>query len=240
MRKGCRLPDDRERSDAERPPKGDGLRKDLAAGSGGEHRAGSRCESQGGPEREDGRLLFRANRKRSDQKTWRLRSSTIAACGTRRVTRCSICSNASVAIGTSRTLGPAMQTAYRRIMAPENDPQRIVDPLDLYRQGAPGGPLTMSGVGRLKGVLEAVRKSTDDAAVNRVKSSMLSYANEKLTYTIPGVPGVLARQARPEGHDAIQQRVRAPDLRLPTTLISRPGTIRGTRTRRLRKRMSTR
>ena len=98
-----------------------------------------------------------------------------------------------------KNYGNGYADAYRRIMLPENDEARIVNPLDLYRLGAPGGNLTMSGVSRLKGVLEAVRNDTNDATVARVVSSMHAYASERMTYTIPGIPGLTADKRDPKG-----------------------------------------
>lgn len=84
--------------------------------------------------------------------------------------------------------GPGFSDIYRRVAAPAGDPSRISDPGDVLRMAAldDGGggraPLTYAGAQELLKVMKENTQSTDDAAVNTTKSSLMDYAKSKLSF----------------------------------------------------------
>lgn len=78
--------------------------------------------------------------------------------------------------------GPAYYDAYKRIVLPPDDPDRINDVNDILKLGGPEGRLTPAGADRLVKVLNTSRKDPDQAAVNTTKSSLMQYERSKLTF----------------------------------------------------------
>jgi hypothetical protein len=89
--------------------------------------------------------------------------------------------------------GKAYADTYKRIFLPPDDPNRINDVNDILKLGIPGqdNGLTPRGVAELGKVFMASRKDPDQTAVNQVKSSLINYAKQKLSFDqetlFPGV-----------------------------------------------------
>jgi len=94
-------------------------------------------------------------------------------------------------IESTAAFGPGYADAFRRIVAPAGDPEKINDTASLLHMAGPGGSLTTTGYNRLKSVLQDSRRSVETSGVNTTKSAMLNYARQRLvvdeTMSIPGM-----------------------------------------------------
>lgn len=99
------------------------------------------------------------------------------------------------AAGASAVYGSGFGSAYQQVTAPAGDPSRIADAGTILRRAGPGGDLTLAGAEKLITVMGQNAKSVDDASVNAIKSSLMSYARSKIsndTSGLPQIPGVPA------------------------------------------------
>jgi hypothetical protein len=78
--------------------------------------------------------------------------------------------------------GDSYSELYKRILLPAGDPQRINDANQLLVAASPGGGLTPRGADRLMKVFAASRKDPDQTSVNQTKSSLMTYAKNKLSF----------------------------------------------------------
>ena len=85
-------------------------------------------------------------------------------------------------IESTAAFGPGYADAFRRIVAPAGDPEKINDTASLLHMAGPGGSLTTTGYNRLKSVLQDSRRSVETAGVNTTKSALLNYAKQSLTF----------------------------------------------------------
>jgi GH24 family phage-related lysozyme (muramidase) len=80
------------------------------------------------------------------------------------------------------SFGPGYSDAYKRILLPSGDPQRISDPIDILKRGAEGGDLTFAGTQKLMTVMKEAEKSVDGYGLQQSKSSLIQYAKSKLSF----------------------------------------------------------
>jgi hypothetical protein len=85
-------------------------------------------------------------------------------------------------IESTAAFGPGYADAFRRIVAPAGDPEKINDTASLLHMAGPGGSLTTTGYNRLKSVLQDSRRSVETSGVNTTKSALLNYAKQSLTF----------------------------------------------------------
>jgi hypothetical protein len=95
-------------------------------------------------------------------------------------------------VNATASYGTGFWDAYKAVNAPVGDPSRIADIATIFNRAGPGGNLTLAGAQKLATLVNANRKSVDDAAVNRTKLGLLDYAKDKLSFDqdtmVPGAP----------------------------------------------------
>ncbi len=78
--------------------------------------------------------------------------------------------------------GPGYWEAYKSIIAPPGDPNRL-DNLDtLFTRAGPGGDLTQKGVAQLISIRNQLAKNPDAQAVHSAKVHLMDYAKSKLSF----------------------------------------------------------
>lgn len=86
--------------------------------------------------------------------------------------------------------GNGFFSALKAVTAPAGDPTRIDNPTTLLSRVGPGGDLTLSGYEKLNALAKLSAKDVNGASENRLREHAYSYANERMTYTIPSyIPG---------------------------------------------------
>jgi hypothetical protein len=94
----------------------------------------------------------------------------------------------------SGAYGPGFWDAYKKVTAPNGDPNRIADPNAILTRAGPDGDLTLAGAEKLRSILMQNQASINDQAVNTTKVGLLNYAKQKLSFdeemAAPGFPGL--------------------------------------------------
>jgi muramidase (phage lysozyme) len=85
-----------------------------------------------------------------------------------------------------RTYGSGFYDLYRRVHAPEGDPDRITDASQLYGHVGPQGDLTVAGVDKLNSEIQG-RKTPEGAAESEMKKQFLANARAQITGTDEGL-----------------------------------------------------
>ena len=85
-----------------------------------------------------------------------------------------------------KTYGTAFYDLYRRIHLPDNDPNRLTDPGELYGHVGPRGDLTVAGVDKLFTEIQG-RKTPEGVAESEMKSQFLKNARAQITGTDEGL-----------------------------------------------------
>jgi hypothetical protein len=88
--------------------------------------------------------------------------------------------------GATAAYGDGYWDAFKRVILPPGDPNRLADPVEILRMAAPGPngeapAITLDGVAKLQGELTTAKKSTDSSAVQKAKASLEAYAKSKLS-----------------------------------------------------------
>lgn len=88
--------------------------------------------------------------------------------------------------------GPGYTDTFRRVLANENDPSRIVDPGAVIAMGPGGtGQLTKKGVGEILSSMDKIKKQPDQAGIATVKSHQLEHYKDQFAidqnFNIPGM-----------------------------------------------------
>lgn len=81
----------------------------------------------------------------------------------------------------TETYGSGFFDALKEINAPDNDPERITDPKQLWDRAGPNGDLTVAGVKELQSVL-AGRGTPDGAANSKLQAGALAYAKHQISF----------------------------------------------------------
>jgi soluble lytic murein transglycosylase-like protein len=84
------------------------------------------------------------------------------------------------------TYGNGFYDLFRRVHAPEGDPERITDPTQLYKHVGENGDLTISGLEKLTGEITS-RRSPEGVAEAEMKSQFLKNARAQITGTDEGL-----------------------------------------------------
>lgn len=82
----------------------------------------------------------------------------------------------------TQAYGPGFWDAYKKVVAPTGDPDRIADPSQLLSRAGPNGDLTLSGVQKLMGTMQQAQRSVNDHSVANAKVGLLNYAKGKLSF----------------------------------------------------------
>jgi hypothetical protein len=85
-----------------------------------------------------------------------------------------------------RTYGKGFYDLYRRVHAPEGDPDRVTDASQLYGHVGPDGDLTVKGVDKLVSEIQG-RKTPEGVAESEMKAQFLKNARAQITGTDDGL-----------------------------------------------------
>lgn len=85
-----------------------------------------------------------------------------------------------------KTYGPDFWSLYQRVNAPQDDPNRITDPSDLFQFAGPGKGLTLSGVKELSAEIQGKRTPQGEAE-SEMKRVFLQDARSEITGTNEGL-----------------------------------------------------
>jgi Transglycosylase SLT domain len=86
----------------------------------------------------------------------------------------------------TKTYGPGFWQMYQNVHAPDNDPNRITDPSQLWSHGGPTGDLTLSGIEKLTQEIQG-KRTPDGEAEAEMKKQFLSMAKAQITGTNEGM-----------------------------------------------------
>lgn len=86
----------------------------------------------------------------------------------------------------SNNYGPGFWKAFQQVHAPQDDPDRITDPSQLWPRGGPGGDLSMAGIDKLTSEITG-RRTPDGEAEGQMKKSFFDGARAAIT--LPGPMG---------------------------------------------------
>jgi len=103
------------------------------------------------------------------------------------------------------SFGPKYSDAYRRVLLPTGDPDRLSDPLDVLRMGNEGGGLSFAGTQRILKVMEEARKSVDGNGLAQSKSGMIQYLRSKTS--IEQDLGIGGKIRDPQGEELLNTTV---------------------------------
>ena len=92
----------------------------------------------------------------------------------------------------AKSYGSGFWPAYKAATASPGTPGRISDPVAIMQRAGPDGDLSLAGAQKIMQIMRESARSTDDAAVNQTKASLIGYAKSKLSFDqdmlFPGAP----------------------------------------------------
>lgn len=97
--------------------------------------------------------------------------------------------------GATAAFGDGYWDAFKRLILPAGDPNRLSDPTEILKMAAPGPngeapAITLDGAAKLQQELSIATKSPDGSAVTTAKAGIINYAKQKMTFSHdPYYPG---------------------------------------------------
>ena len=82
----------------------------------------------------------------------------------------------------AQTYGAGFWDAYKRILLPPGDPNRISEPADVLKRAGPGGDLTLAGAQHLNQTMGQITRSVNDHSVAQAQAGLMAYAKGKLSF----------------------------------------------------------